>query len=383
MPPSLLPTTTASPRLDGVDVLRGLAIFFVLMNHINVRLRIAKVPYAEGIPEPLIHFFVWNGQFAVQIFFAISGFLIASAALRRWNDFTLSSVRAFYLLRLARIAPLLLSLLAVLSALHVARLKDFVIQPKFGSLAAPLFAALTFHINLFEAQHGYLPGNWDILWSLSVEEIFYLFFPVACWILGRKRLLTIFLCVFVVLGPFGRTVLAGSNELWREYSYLGGMDSIALGCLTALFTSRYSVAPGMRRPLLAAGASLMIFILGLFSIFDRWPPFQAGLDMSILALGTCMVIAASSDGEWHAPRYLQPLVSLGRNSYEVYLTLMFVVFAFFHWFLEAGKPMLAVPAFFLAVVLVSAGLGGLISRTFSEPANRWLRDSWRAQLMAG
>ena len=41
-------------RLQGVDVLRALAILFVLLNHVNMRLRIARIPYAEGLPEQLV-----------------------------------------------------------------------------------------------------------------------------------------------------------------------------------------------------------------------------------------------------------------------------------------------------------------------------------------
>ena len=59
-------------RLDGVDLLRGLAIFFVLMNHVNMRLLGAKVPYTHGMPPQLEYSLVWNGQFGVQIFFAVS-----------------------------------------------------------------------------------------------------------------------------------------------------------------------------------------------------------------------------------------------------------------------------------------------------------------------
>src|SRR5579862_5151592 len=102
-------------RLDGVDMLRALAIFFVLMNHVNMRLRFAKVPYTAGLPDQLVNSLVWNGQFGVQIFFAVSGFLITSITLRRWKSLSRISVREFYLLRFARIAPLLLVLLAVLS----------------------------------------------------------------------------------------------------------------------------------------------------------------------------------------------------------------------------------------------------------------------------
>ena len=93
----------------------------------------------------------------------------------------LASVRAFYQMRFARIAPLLLALLAILSALHFAHVRHFIVPQTTGGLGRALVAALTFHINVLEARRGYLPGNWDILWSLSVEEMFYLFFPLILW----------------------------------------------------------------------------------------------------------------------------------------------------------------------------------------------------------
>ncbi|MGC2419604.1 MAG: acyltransferase, partial [Candidatus Acidiferrales bacterium] len=212
-------------RLDGVDLLRSLAIFFVLMNHVNMRLMSAKVPYTAGLPRELVSSLIWNAQYGVQIFFAVSGFLITSTALRRWGTLSRVSLRDFYVLRFARIAPLLLSLLAVLSILHVANIHDFVIPATRASLGRALFAALTFHVNVLEARHGYLPGNWDVLWSLSVEEVFYLFFPLACVLLRRTKWLVAFLLAFVALGPFARTVWSHGNPVWQEYSYLGGMDA--------------------------------------------------------------------------------------------------------------------------------------------------------------
>ena len=73
-------------RVDGIDLIRGLAIFFVLMNHVNIRLLLAKVPYTQGIPKQLVSSLVWNGQFGVQMFFAVSGFLITTISLRRWGS---------------------------------------------------------------------------------------------------------------------------------------------------------------------------------------------------------------------------------------------------------------------------------------------------------
>jgi peptidoglycan/LPS O-acetylase OafA/YrhL len=361
-------------RLDGVDLLRGLAILFVLMNHVNMRLLAARVPYTRGLPPQLVRSLVWNGEFGVQIFFAVSGFLITSTALRRWGTPAAVNLRDFYLLRFARIAPLLLGLLAVLSILHCAHVRHFVVSAKTDGLGQALFAALTLHVNLLEARRGYLPANWDILWSLSVEEIFYIFFPLAFRFLSRIKLLVVALFILVVLGPFARTVLAHGNPVWREYSYLGGMDAIALGCLTALFLARRHLPRPVIRAAGCTGAALMVFVLCLSLQAGRWGLGRVGLDMSILAAGTCMVIAAAAQSRWRSPRILVPLRLLGQRSYEVYLTHMFLVFALFAIFLAAGKPIRAVPLLFLAAIAASGLLGELVAQFYSEPMNRWLRD---------
>ena len=361
------------PRLDGIDLLRALGIFFVLMNHVNMRLLFAHVPYTKGLPPQLTYSLVWNGQFGVQIFFAVSGFLITSTSLRRWGSVAQVNIPNFYKLRFARIAPLLLLLLVVLSVLHLAQVKNFVISPKAGGLGHALLAALTFHINLLEARRNYLPGNWDILWSLSVEEMFYLFFPLACRLFRRARYLAIPLMAFVIAGPFARSVAFNHNEVWREYSYLGGMDAIALGCLTALLLSKKNLSRTALWISATLGVALLVFTL-CFSITGyKLGLGRNGLNMTILAIGVCLLIATAALTQWQAPRFFSPILQLGRRSYEIYLTHMFVVFALFALFLHANKPLRGVPALFVAVILASAVLGELIARLYSEPMNRWLR----------
>jgi peptidoglycan/LPS O-acetylase OafA/YrhL len=363
-------------RLDGVDLLRGLAILFVLMNHVNMRLFLAKIPYTHGLPAQLTSSLVWNGQRGVQMFFAISGFLITSTSLRRWGTLASVRVRDFYLLRFARIAPLLLALLAVLSLLHIAGLKDFVVSEKVGGLGRALLAALTFHVNVLEARRGYLPGNWDVLWSLSVEEVFYLVFPLACLVLGRGKLLIGVLAAFALLGPFGRSVLAHGNEVWQEYSYFGGMDAIAIGCLTAIALDRIRLSPSLIRIIAGIGVALLILSFCLTRRIEAWGLERTGLDMTIIAVGTCMVIAAAAQSGWRGPRLLNPLKMLGERSYEVYLTHMFVVFALFGLFVAAGRPLAVVPLLFIGVIIVAGLLGYLVARFYSEPMNRLLRRRW-------
>ena len=360
-------------RLDGIDLLRGLAIFFVLMNHINIRLLGADVLYTRFLPAQLVHLLVWNGQLGVQMFFAVSGFLITSITLRRWGSLAHVSLRGFYRLRFARIAPLLLLLLAVLSGLHFAGIHHFVVPADKGGLGRALLAALTFHVNVLEAHRGYLPGNWDILWSLSVEEVFYLCFPIVCLVLGRSKLLFAALFGLVVLGPFARTVFAHGNEIWEEYSYLGGMEGIALGCLTALMVSRIRFSRAALWALGGGGAAIVACSL-IFSwqAYVGWPG-RTGLNMTILGVGTCMFIAATAQTRWRSPRVLAPLLKIGQYSYEVYLTHMFVVFGFFGLFLTAGARMRLVPVLFVATILVAGLLGAAVSVLYSEPMNRFLR----------
>lgn len=364
-------------RLDGVDALRSLAILLVLLNHVNIRIVFAHVPYTRGWPSQLVSSLVWNGQRGVQIFFAISGFLITSMAIRRWGSLGGIRVRDFYTLRFARIVPLLLLLLAVLSFLDLQHVSGFTIRPAVSGLSQALFAALTFHINLLEAQHGYLPANWDVLWSLSVEEAFYLCFPLICWALGRGKAITPFLLVFVALGPVARAVLSHGNPIRHEYSYLGSMDAIAMGCLTALVLSRYRLSKLQVRLCALCGAVLLASILCLSIRLDQWGFRRSGLDMTVVAVGTCMLVAAAAQGGWRSPRALRPLLLPGRRSYEIYLTHMFVVLTFFAGFIALGKPPSVVPLFFVAAIVVATLLGELVARLYSEPLNALLRSGLR------
>jgi peptidoglycan/LPS O-acetylase OafA/YrhL len=358
-------------RLDSVDALRGLAILFVLMNHVNMRLFLDKFPYWKAVPEQLRSALVWNGQNGVQIFFAISGFLITTMSLRRWGALSAIDVRDFYRLRFARIAPLLLLLLLVLSLLHFAGTPGFIVSQNTGGLGRALIAALTFHINLLEARRGYLPGSWDILWSLSVEEMFYLCFPLICRCARLEKWLIVILTVFIALGPIARTLWTHGNETWREVSYLGGMDAIALGCLTALIVAKLRIAPRVSLALKIAGMCAMVFVLGFAAEGDVLA--RSGLDMTVLAVGTCLVIAATAHAAGGGAALLAPLRWFGRRSYEVYLTHMFIVMGFFYLFVAAGKPAGAVSLLFVAVIAFAGLTGEITARYFSEPLNRMLR----------
>ena len=231
-------------------------------------------------------------------------------------------------------------------------------------------------MNVLEAHRGYLPGNWDVLWSLSVEEMFYLFFPLVCRFSRNWKVFVTILVALIVLGPFSRTIFSAGSETWREYSYLGAMDSIAMGCLSALLISGRLLS---RRTLIAmtSAGTLLVSFCVLFSAQARSLGLvKTGLDMTVLSIGTCMLIAASAQAESSASRLFFPLLRLGQYSYEIYLTHMFVVFALFDLFLRVGRPMSLVIPFFLGTVLFSAALGSVVARFYSEPLNARLRRRW-------
>lgn len=117
--------------------------------------------------------------------------------------------------------------------------------------------------------------------------------------------------MFVVIGPFGRTVLTHGNPVWAEYSYLGGMDAIALGCLTALLVSRAELSRRVLRTFAAFGTVLLVVAL----CFSNWAAslglHRNGLDMTIVAVATCMIVAASAQTNWTSPPAIRPLLRQG------------------------------------------------------------------------
>ena len=366
-------------RVDGIDLLRGAAIFFVLMNHVNMQLIFRDVPYLVGLPLQLVYTLVWNGQLGVQMFFAVSGYLITSTSIRRWGSLDALKVREFYWLRFARIAPLMIVLLVVLSGLHLFGVNHFVVDEKTGGLGRALVAALTFHVNYLEATRGYLPGSWDILWSLSVEEMFYLFFPLVARVLRKRWLLVGLLVLLMVAGPFARAKAFNPNPVWREYSYLGGMDAIAMGCLTAMLLAGRGLSRRWVWVCGSVGAALLVFCFGFSVQAYKIGLGKSGLLMTVVGVGACLVIAASATSGWRAQRVLAPVLQMGQRSYEIYLTHMFVVIGAFAIFVARGMPLSWAWWMFVAVIVVATLLGWVVSVGFSERVNRWLRRKGRAR----
>lgn len=384
--------SAAAPRFATVDLLRGLSILAVVLLHCSIRFASSDVRMGTGLSRLWRTVLLQNGGNGVTVFFAISGFLITFTSLRRFGGLSHMQPALFYRIRFARIAPLLLLILILLSlldwgSLHSSALDAWHVKEAVG-LPRALFSALTFHLNWLEAQTGYLPANWDVLWSLSVEEMFYLFFPLVCVALLGKHtvlrrfgwpLLFLLVAALLVLGPWAQSVWI-TTDIGQEKSYLGGMNAIALGCLTALLCDRLSRTANVNRWYLYPAEALGCVLIAWMASWPQWHWLHStnrflgkhALDSTVLPLGVCLVMLTTVlRGSGGGGLLTAPVRWFGRHSYEVYLTHEFMVIvgvdAFVRW--HGRRPGL----WTLAITALTAPLGWALGRWFSEPMNRRLR----------
>ncbi|RDS82500.1 acyltransferase family protein [Dyella psychrodurans] len=365
------------PRNPGIDLLRGLSILLVVLHHIGLRIPLKHGVLADYVPVFLLNAINYNGYESVFVFFVISGFLITGNALQRWGGLNRVDARAFYVRRFARIAPCLFVLLAVLSVLHLSGVHHYVIQREGQNLPRALLSAVGLHLNWYEGHYGYLPGNWDVLWSLSIEEAFYLGFPLACLLVRRTWMLALMLIVLALSLPWTHAALA-SNEVWQEKAYLPGMAAIATGVLGALIARRWQ--PNRRwvmRTWIEVGC------LGLAAILFieewLWPTLHDACLLLLTVSVMCLLIGLQwrqSAGAWRAWRGLNWLRSFGRLSYEIYLSHMFVVTAAVRLFHLWSGDMKWGVLWYLPTVPLCWLLGYLVARVISVPSERWIRARW-------
>ena len=179
-----------------IDILRGVSILLVLIHHFNIPYKLYDT--FLGIPiggESLSTLIARNGNYGVTMFFVISGFLITQHTLQRNGFLAQIKLKDFYIRRIARIMPCLVLLVAMVSVLGSLGLQPFLNQSPNGkevSYAVTILSALSFWMNLLIIEYGWANYALGVLWSLSVEEVFYLAFPVLCLALGRGKALLFF-----------------------------------------------------------------------------------------------------------------------------------------------------------------------------------------------
>lgn len=366
-------TPVSSARNPGIDLLRGLSILLVVLHHTAIRVPLEKGVLADWLPLRLLEGVQYNGFEAVFLFFVISGFLITSNSLARWGALATIDVWAFYTRRAARILPALCLLVAVLSALALAGAPHYVTEQPQQTLGGMVGAALGLTVNVYQARTGWLPAGWGVLWSLSIEELFYLAFPLVCLALRRAWLLVPALSALALSIPFVRAGIH-HDPIWAEENTVQGMAAIAAGVLAALLVRRWpSVRASTRRWTTALGA------LGLVAVWfagaELWRTLHYGYLLVLTGSAAALVIeahwraVADVARAWRAFTWLR---SFGRLSYEIYLTHMFVVWFVVDRFDAAGGDLRWGVLCYPPVLAGTWALGWLVGRFVSTPMEQRL-----------
>ena len=283
--------------LDGV---RGIAIAFVLCAH----------SFGTGVlpMTAAAHVFADLG---VRTFFVLSGFLITTLLVRERAQRGRISLPGFYLRRSLRIFPAFYAYLAVVLVLRVA-----------GYVTASdrdLVVAATYTMN-FHAERAWSVGH---LWSLAVEEQFYLAWPVALVVLGGRRALVVAVAA-IAAAPVVRVVAwylwPGLREL-TDQAFPCVFDALATGCVLAIARDRLEAAPRYRRLLDARWFWVVpIGCAGLLLVTRPW--FGLGVAMTLANLGIALTLhrcVSRPHGRMAAALARPLLVRLGTLSYSLYL----------------------------------------------------------------
>ncbi|WP_201770100.1 acyltransferase family protein [Kozakia baliensis] len=312
-------------RNAGIDLLRGLSILLVVTHHISLRIPFGQTLLGQHLPNFLVRLFSFDGGDAVVMFFVISGFLITRRCAEQFGSLKEIDWRAFYIHRAGRIMPCLLALLAVSSFLAFYGPEVFHFWRPDQSVGGAVASVLTFSFNWYEGRTGWAPANWDVLWSLSIEEAFYFAFPLLCIIGPWPRCLLLLL--LVLIGPLDHHLLRHGAEIWQEKAYLPGFGAIATGVLAAMLSWQVRLNAKLAHLLVLIGLTL-----AAIELFDNGFFWRRLNDWTIWALsfGTAAMLlgfdALGRNRQPTAPHYgLGWLQQGGRLSYEIYLTHMFFV----------------------------------------------------------
>lgn len=348
------------PSLDG---LRAVAITGVCICHLVGSGRVTSSSLWARIAGNL-------GDPGVRLFFVLSGFLITTLLVGEYERRGTIALRRFYYRRTLRIFPAYFAFLGLVVLLAGA-----------GILAVHAGNALpaVFYVSDFLATGAFTFGH---TWSLSVEEQFYLLWPLTMALAAPRRATWIALGAFLAAPPLRvitQLVLArhayqihGVTLMAPQYEFQGAFDALATGCLLALVRNRLHENRVYQR-IIQSRASLVVAValilanaaipsnqpsrlLTLFNLVIAFPVMNL---CTLICLDWCL---SRSRGVVVTVLNTRPFVTVGILSYSIYLWQE--VFFYHNWFARSFAWYQDTWASPLLVLLVAAGSYLLIETPF-------------------
>jgi peptidoglycan/LPS O-acetylase OafA/YrhL len=311
-----------------------------------------------------------GGYVGVDVFFVISGYLITSiiASEIDTNSF---SIATFYQRRIRRIFPALVVVIAfcIFAGFVLLAPTDFV------NLGKSILATAFFVSNIyFWRESGYFetPASERPLlhtWSLSIEEQFYVFFPLLLVLLSKySRTFRVPILVAICLGSFALCAVLINYKPSATF-YLGPMRAweLLFGCLIALGAVPISRSRLINLACALIGLALILFPIFFYTALTKFPGFAALPPV----LGTGLLIWSGLGQQTSAHQVLStaPFVAVGKASYSLYLW-HFPILAFLKYVTlgELG-PFAIAAACMLSLALAFVSLE-IVERPFRFPSHK-------------
>jgi peptidoglycan/LPS O-acetylase OafA/YrhL len=306
--------------LPELDVLRFFAVFGVFLYHVLPGTVTAY--HSEVWPGSLLN----AGAFGVDLFFTLSGYLITSLLLKERDETGGINLKAFYARRTLRIWPLYYFSIGLAFLLTQLPTSMTSAPPFLGNVFGPIKANAYLFMALFVFNFNFdgclmaepMPIT-ALLWSISVEEQFYAFWPWFARYFPRKRIVIIPV-LMIAVGVIVRASLTFDlKRLVWNYTFVH-FDSIAIGILIALLPALY---PGtaLRLLLALAGVASWAFAASWCKIPDSDNTLLISLGYPAIALGSgAFVLAALGARSLRASNApLRFMIYLGKVSYGIYV----------------------------------------------------------------
>lgn len=285
--------------MPGLDGLREIAVLGIIIYHLNKQ-------------------WLTGGFLGVDTFFVISGYLITSLLLKEYDDTGIIKLKSFWIRRLKRLLPAVIVLLMVVGTATLLLKSDNIIRVKHDIIAAIFYVSNWWYIakdvNYFE-QFSFMPLKH--LWSLAIEEQFYIFFPVI--------LVTLLLTI---------------KKRYKIGFIFWGVSIISLGLMMFI----YSINGDHSRVYFGTDTRLQTLLLGVILAF-LWPPFKLKND---------------------PPKVVKYVIdSIGSLSFIVLILLFFIINDETNWIYDGGFYLISILTLFIIASVVHPSTW--IAKIFSNP----------------